>query len=142
MTVVNESSPLTVSLDASPDPVQPGETIMWTVTVANRGPGALEGVQVTALVPDWLYSWFNPSSGLSVGGSCPGNCDIGETASWTVGSLGAGQRILTMSTKVGNGATTWPRPPDGTLIQTVAIAKADGGYCAMSSHTVIVDKTP
>jgi uncharacterized repeat protein (TIGR01451 family) len=140
VTTVNQSSPLAVSLKASPNPVRPGEMVIWTVTVANRGALALSGVEVTALVPDWLDSTFNDASGLSAGGTCPGGgCDMGETAHWIVGSLAAGQsRIVTMSTKV---SSAFNPPPDGSLIQSVAIAR-DSDYRATDTCTVVVAKMP
>jgi uncharacterized repeat protein (TIGR01451 family) len=142
VTVVNQSSPLAMSLKASPDPVRPGETITWTVMVANRGTVALDGVWVTALVPDWLSEGFYASNGLNLGGTCPGgSCETGETAQWTGASLAPGQsRTVTMSTHVGY--TSGRTPPDGTLIQSVATAGATGGYGATDSYAVTVDNTP
>jgi uncharacterized repeat protein (TIGR01451 family) len=134
-TVVDEASPLVLSMTASRDPVRPGEQVTYTVTVANRGAGPLTGVVVTALVPDWVDS-FSESSGLSSGGQCPGACDRGETASWAVGTLAAGQsRTVTLTARV---STT---PPDGTLLYSIAhVVHPDSGASAASAAYVRVGR--
>lgn len=67
----NGTSTLSLSIVANRDPVLPGEGLLYTLTVSNRGPVALNDFELRTLMPDWIRS-FSDSTHLSDGGSCPG----------------------------------------------------------------------
>ncbi|WP_154723337.1 DUF7933 domain-containing protein [Ilumatobacter coccineus] len=50
-TPVAPSADLSIAKSASPDPVEPGEPITYTITVSNAGPSDAVNVEVTDLVP-------------------------------------------------------------------------------------------
>ena len=104
------SSPLTLSLTATPDPVKPGEHIFYSYTVANRGVVDLAGVVLTTLVPDHTRA---TNSAITDGGDCASLCFAGDKVTWSLGTLFAGQsRTVQMPTLV----DTSSPPADGTVI--------------------------
>lgn len=48
---VNNTTDLSVGLTDAPDPVAAGETLTWTVTVANKGPNASTSTEVVTTLP-------------------------------------------------------------------------------------------
>lgn len=71
---------LTVSQTDSPDPVQLGSNVTYTVTATNQGPDAATGVMVTDTLPSGAsFVSATPSQG-SCSGTGPVTCDLGALA--------------------------------------------------------------
>ena len=124
--------PLVLTMTAGPDPVRPDERLTFTLQVTNQSTVDLPNVIVLSLVPT-LIRYVDPP-----GADCPGSsCDAGETMTWEVGTLPAGQSsTLLYSSLVGSAA------PENTVIPGRATATADGTDEASASVDVIVDLDP
>lgn len=103
---------------ASPDPFVPGEKLIYTLTVNNRGPSDAPGTKVTDKLPAGLehFTWTCAPTAPSKCGQASGTGSISTTADIAAGShvtytitgiVPPGQ------TSVKNTATITP-PPDGT----------------------------
>ncbi|MEJ0034807.1 MAG: hypothetical protein WDO68_01755 [Gammaproteobacteria bacterium] len=91
LTLVQPSAPLQVAVAMGPDTVRRGEWTTSEITVTNRGDSTLTGVSLVVRVPQ-DDDGFTPQW-LSRGGYCPFNtvnCQDGELAIWSLGSLGPG----------------------------------------------------
>jgi len=122
-----------LTLTASPDPVRPGEQLHQVVTVRNESAGPVDNVVVSVVVPS--YTPFG-DVGLSAGGVCPGTCEAGEVAEWSLGSLGAGEtRTVQMSSRISTGA-----PEGALLVASASVNSVQGG--ALQAQQVLVDSTP
>jgi len=88
-----------------------GDTVRWTITVKNNGPGDATNVQLSDLLPSGLtYSGSTPSQGAYVT----------ATGIWSVGSLPVGQTAtLLLNTVMGVGQV------GSTLINTASVASLD-----------------
>jgi uncharacterized protein len=130
MTTVSASADLSVTKTDSPDPVGPGENIVYTITVDNAGPSNAATVSLADTVPAGTTFVSLASPG---GWSCPG-----ATFPCTISSLPAGTSVFTLTVTVDAGAT------HGTLITntaTLTSATADpdappGGESATAETTV------
>jgi uncharacterized repeat protein (TIGR01451 family) len=117
---VRVAPPLSLSVSASPDPVRPGDEVVYQLTVTNRGAADRAGVVLEALIPTSMQVYSYYSADLTDGGVClnPSNCDEGEVASWSLGTLLAGaSRTVAMSAQVLDNSGT---PDDGTVLPLVA----------------------
>ncbi len=74
------SSDLSITKTDSPDPVNAGETLTYTITVTNNGPNNADNVTVTDNLPSDV-SYQSDTCGGSVSG---------QTWTWNVGSLNSG----------------------------------------------------
>jgi uncharacterized repeat protein (TIGR01451 family) len=94
-TVIEFSSDLTVSTVDEPDPVYPGGTLTYTLTVANSGPSDADGVILT----DTLPTEVNLVSITTTLGTCEGtNCTLGTI-------IAGGSANVTLETTVAITAT-------------------------------------
>ena len=112
--------------DATPDE---GQTVTYSVTLANAGPDVATGVVVTDVLP----------AGVTFASSTPsvGSYDSG-TGDWTVGTLGAGSATLAITATVDGGTATQTITNTATL---TAVDQADtnaGNDAASTSLTVNV----
>ncbi len=136
-TRVENDTPLTLTLEFNPYPVQPSEPLQSALTVGNTSGSALFGVTLQLRYPEHLRSLDN--SLISDGGGCPnGSCGTNEFLTWTLGSLAPGA------------STTVTLPPitdrftvaDGTLITFDVEVFEDGDNIAMASRSVVVQSAP
>ena len=131
VTTVQASTPLAVTMTASPNPARQGEFVTYTLTVTNRGPVDLGGVTLAATVPDKVYSFAVGNNGYNPG----------DTVTWTLGTLSAGQsRTVTMQPRIGGApfiyVTGLEAPADGTTLQNVATVTSSTGHGATIHLTV------
>ncbi len=131
---VLENQELALAMKANPDPVRPSERVSYALTVTNPGSTTRTNVTLRSLLPGYLSSY----SFSGTGAGCPGGrCDGGETATWVLGELPPGQsRTVFYSFEV------YSRTPEGTILQGLATASADGVSDVMAAQDVIVDSTP
>jgi uncharacterized repeat protein (TIGR01451 family) len=81
-TTVNGSADLSITKTDSPDPVQVGQNLTYTITVTNNGPNSATGVTVTDTLPAGVtFVSATPSQG-----SCSGT----STVTCNLGTLGNG----------------------------------------------------
>lgn len=121
---------LRLFLDASPGPVLPNEPFMQRVIVHNAGANAVADVSVTIRLP------IGTKQGgiLAPGASWPGTyLDPGEYATWSIGSLGAGQRGTFWLD-----ATVAANTAAGTLLELTATANASGAPQATETRSLEV----
>ncbi|MCQ3830866.1 DUF11 domain-containing protein [Microbulbifer elongatus] len=156
-------------IDAAPDyvadktndfvgPIQPGDSVSWTIEISNQGNQDGTGVVVTDTLPDVsLFTNFTASNGGVI------DLDTG-TVTWDIGDLAAGEAItLTLSAEVAESVPTTiptqtntvvvdddgsngPDPtPDNNTDETefdityvdLAIDKDDGGVTAAPGDTLV-----
>jgi hypothetical protein len=111
-----------VALTATPDPVQPGQLVQYTVTVTNRSTGNQVYI-VEAQVPNHTTA---PTTSIGQGGFCIGigthptaSCPAGGTVRWQNFLINAGQSVtLSFAALV----STANPPPNGTIIRSTATA--------------------
>jgi len=129
---------LEIAVEVNPDPVRPGQTLLVEYTVSNTNPLGLVGVVLESEVPAGVNGF---SQSLTTGGgSCTGSgnfntvCSPGETVTWDLGDLAAGER------------TTVAMPPvvSGTSAGSVLAfqGNAMNGGLVSASQTVAVVAAP
>lgn len=134
ITQVESASPLTIELAAGPDPVQPSETLLLSLTLTNRGLVDLFDVATAVRMPPELAA-VNAGFASNAPACFGGICDFPERVIWTIGTLPAGQGItVTIPTTVNAVATT----PAGTVIMLDADATAQGGIRARTRESIAV----
>jgi uncharacterized repeat protein (TIGR01451 family) len=130
---------MAVALAATPDPVEPGERVWFTLTYANRSGATVANWKVTATVPEYATVESNQDSDALCNGSTLG-CGAGGVLSWTASSLAAGEsRSLTYVARVASGASA---PPEGTLLRSTATVSSALPGEASASALVAVDPSP
>lgn len=123
-------------MTASPDPVRQGEAVNYVMTVVNRSGVALEGVQLRNTVPAYSVDFDDTGTGAT----CPGGfCDPGETMTWDLGTLPAGQsRSVVYSAVISD---SFDPAPDNIFINSAAEVVSDhrtGGRGASAAAAVRV----
>ncbi|MCX4690423.1 DUF11 domain-containing protein [Kitasatospora purpeofusca] len=115
---------LTVSKVLVTDPVVPGRTVQWRVTVVNNGPSRARNVVVTDRVPDGVSgaSMASDENGTacpvaSGTATCPAiDLEVGETASYTLsGTLAQDATVTPTNTVVVTGGPD-PATPTHTAV--------------------------
>jgi hypothetical protein len=96
--VIATPLPLSVSVEATPNPVTIGGRVLYTTTITNTSAGAVDGISLLLRVPTGLQfaatTHADPDSSACVNGSCTAS----EEAVWTLGSLAPGaSRIVTVN---------------------------------------------
>jgi len=139
-TPVSET-PLRASIAVTPDPTESNERIAVAVTVSNPSSGPADDVKLYLRIPQFLNAI--PNSELSGNGECPGTgcgecpgtgCTAGETATWSLGSLAAGESTtVTLPPVVASGTA------DGTLISFNAEVRATDQVPVLASATTVVE---
>ncbi|MBW2446558.1 MAG: DUF11 domain-containing protein [Deltaproteobacteria bacterium] len=130
---------LEVAVEVNPDPVRPSQTLQVEYTVTNSGSTALTGVTLDSVLPTGIdFFSQNRSTG---GGTCTGSgnlntsCSAGETLSWALGTLTAGERVTVGLPPVVSSGTA-----DGSTLTFEA--EASDGTPVSASQTVTVDASP
>jgi len=137
-TAVTSTPAMAITQSATPDPVMPGEKVLYTITATNRT-STLAGMAITATVPDRT----TVAAVDRDGGSC-GTLDVcpaGSTITWVFPStMGGGQsKTVTFSSLVDPSSP----PADGTVLHSVAAVSssiAAGG--ASAAADVVVKSMP
>jgi len=128
VTTVQNDTPFTLSKTADPDPVTPGGTLTYTVTLANRSGTALTGLVV--------HEVFDPNLDPTSITAFPAP-DFGTSDRWSIPFLAAGA-IQTISITANVKATARP----GTILRNFAIALDQFGRSSRATRDTVVADTP
>jgi uncharacterized repeat protein (TIGR01451 family) len=124
------SQALFITKVGTPDPVAPGGTLTYTITIENTGVGAANGVVVTDTLPAPLALVdANPTSGVAQVN--------GQEVMWTVDLATGASETLTIATVV-DAAT-----PGGTIILNEVLANfIDEVFVSASAQTTVLGASP
>ena len=128
--------PLTHKVTLGPDRVRPGEGLVGTIHVANRGTAAVNNVVVQARFPAVGVNNSMSQTLLTGGGICPGNgfCDRNELVTWNLGTIAAGQGTTLSLPMIVTAGTA-----DGTTIPLAVELLSGGAQVAIETASVTVD---
>jgi uncharacterized repeat protein (TIGR01451 family) len=143
-TTVSASADLSITKSSSPDPVTVGQKVTYTLAVANAGPSAATGVQVTDTLPTGLTF----VSASSTQGTCTQSggvitCDIGGlasggTATVTLVARATAAGVVTNTARV-TATTPDPDPSDNSGSDDVTVvASADLSIAKSASPDPVV----
>jgi len=137
--VTTVGTPLEISVSTLPDPVQPGQSVSYVITVSNLGNSTTNGFNLFARVPNHTLVPGDQDEGAlcSGTGSFGGDCLAGQSLSWNV-SLTPGESLSRTFTAVVDSTTP---PANGTLLSTVVNTDFDGGG-AVTGAAVVGDPGP
>jgi uncharacterized repeat protein (TIGR01451 family) len=125
--------PLTLAMTANPDPIAPGDWVMYVLQVSNVGTTALTNVTVADAVPDGTTVSGNSVINGPVSFSFSGS--VGNVMTWPALSLAAGEtQTLSFSAQVMSGSSM-----NGRIIHHVAAATLPGGGSTTSARDVVVN---
>lgn len=110
--VLKQEADLAISLTDSPDPLNAGQALSYTITVSNDGPHVAQGISVALQLPTGVA--FQSASGT--GWSCT---QSGGVVTCTRASLGSGQTAPPITVQV-----TAPTQA-GTIAASASVALAD-----------------
>jgi uncharacterized repeat protein (TIGR01451 family) len=111
-TTVGTSADLAVTKVASPDPVQAGTNLTYTITVDNDGPSNAAGVNLSDTLPaETTFVSLSSPGGWSCNSLTVG---MGGTLSCSIANLPPGDSVFTLTVLVGLST------PDGTVISNEA----------------------
>jgi uncharacterized delta-60 repeat protein/uncharacterized repeat protein (TIGR01451 family) len=126
MQVVNAVADLSISKADSPDPVNNGQTLTYTLSVANAGPDPASGVVVTDSLPATVtFGSASASQGTCTQASGMVSCALGSMASGGTATVTitvtptASGTITNTATVFGN--ETDPDPADNTDTETTTV---------------------
>jgi uncharacterized repeat protein (TIGR01451 family) len=137
VTQVETAPPLALVMTATPDPVELGEIITYSLTVTNTGDTDADGVTVDLRVPAGMYS-TSGCQAVSDGGTLPAACATGRDIEWDIPTVAAG----TSRTVQFVGVVTVAGLPDGHLIHGDARARDVNGAAARAEVTTTVGNNP
>lgn len=123
---VGNMADLSLTKSGAPDPVPPGATLTYTLTVANNGPDTATGVTLTDILPSSV-TFISASAGCSEAGSVV-TCDLGSLAS---GSDATVVIAVTTPSDIGmlsNTATVTANEEDPDPGNNSAVATTTVGY--------------
>lgn len=134
---VGDEEPLTVTLAAGPDPIGPGEPLLVSLTVTNRGNAMLPGVLASLRLPVGVAGVEPAAAG---GPTCNQGvsfgCDPLERMRWTIGDLPPGQGVtFSLPATVLTGQTG---PAPGTLLLFEGDAGSTDGRQAQARRNIAV----
>ena len=131
---VRASRPLTLSVSASPDPVDSYDPVVYALTVTNTSGVSQTGLILDAVVPANMQV---TETEVTDSGDClTGNtCSEGDVVRWSLGTLLAGgSRTVVMTPDLISST------PDGNLLTLAAtVHDATGEAAAAATRDVIVD---
>ena len=118
-------------------PAVAGERVLYTITVGNTTLLPIDGVAVSFVVPAELSFYFTTDAEPNAAG-CSGTCDPVEEASWSLGTLAAGEsRTITVNALVVASVLS------GNLISApVRVTATDLGDTINLLNTVAVFNSP
>ncbi|HET6149646.1 MAG TPA: hypothetical protein VFH68_19065 [Polyangia bacterium] len=127
--VVAPTNLLAVNVSASPDPAQPGQTIVYRVSLSN-----LSANTATPTFPLWttVPEFASVASGTITGGGTCGlfSCRRGNIISWNAPALLPGASVVFSFAAVIDNSLAAPPPPNGTILRTTVTAFVFGGVSA------------
>ena len=130
------SAALDVQMQVNPDPAEPGEVVMLTITIANDGLADLTGVTMNMEYPVGLS---NLSHAAIEGGACDGSvfnngsCEPTEFVIWDLGTIPSGESVtVTLPPVISDSVAA------GTLIAFSAEVSDSSGEMAGANETVEV----
>lgn len=116
VTPVRSGASLSVDYTADVSAVEPGDAFTYTLTMTNTGPVDLTDASARVLFPDFIERIPAPA-----GVSCSAGCDANEAATWTVGTLPAGQSAeIELETTVRNGEVR------GNVLRSLVLGTSTG----------------
>ncbi|MFN7989493.1 MAG: lamin tail domain-containing protein [Thermoanaerobaculia bacterium] len=115
-TTVNASSGVSIAVVASPEPVAPGGTLTWTITLTNVGPSPSSVTFSDPLPAGTTFASLAPAAGWSCTTPAVG---VNGTVSCSNASFAAGAATFTLVGTVAPAA-----PLGGTLANTASIGSA------------------
>jgi len=135
------SANLVVTMTATPNPVQAGNNISYTVTVHNNGPAATSSVTFTDAIP--AHTTFSSLAQTGTAWSCPApgtvvSCTIaslpsGATTTFTlIITVTAGTASGTVITNTASTSTSTPDPNPSSNSSTVNVTVASAGQYDLS----------
>ena len=135
------SANIVVTMTATPNPVQAGNNITYTVTVHNNGPAATSSVTFTDAIP--AHTTFSSLAQTGTAWTCPApvtavSCTIaslpsGATTTFTlVITVTAGTASGTVITNTASTSTSTPDPNPGSNSSTVNVTVASAGQYDLS----------
>jgi uncharacterized repeat protein (TIGR01451 family) len=103
VSVVAVAQPLSLAISASPNPVSPGNRLLYAVTVTNTTARSVAAVQLLVRVPTGTQ-FGNAADADPNSSNCNGSsnlCVAGDEAAWDLGDMAAGaSQIITINTQV------------------------------------------
>src|SRR5262249_37938007 len=111
VTHVETAPPLALVMTATPDPVELGEIITYSLTVTNTGDTDAAGGIGDLRVPAGMYS-TSGCQAVSDGGTVPAGCAVGRDIEWNLSTVAAGASRTVQFV----GEVTVAGLPDGHLI--------------------------
>lgn len=138
ISVLPKASPLTLSVRPAADPVVPGSSALYLVTVSNTSLRAVDGIVLWQRVPPELS--FTYTVGAQPNAENCGNsvCSEQELSRWTLGTLAAG----TSETVTVNAEVLAATAGDGTLVSSAFELRATGTTPAHAFKTLAVHPKP
>ena len=135
-TIVHAAVPLTLSVSATPDPVQVGNAVTYTIAIMNTSANTLNNVELTLSEPnDGLIPRTLFTGGIDCSGPPDSNCYGDELITSTGISLAPNQ-VLSMSFVLNvNSGNSAPSP--GTLIRERARLDYLGGDVTLGNAVVV-----
>ncbi len=129
-TTVNASSGVSIAKTAAPEPVAPGGTLTWTVTLTNLGPSAASDVTWSDTLP--AGATFG-----SLAAAAGWTCTTGATVSCSIASFPVGTAVFSIT------GTVAPATPLGSVLSNTASITAvtgdtDPGDNASTSTTNVL----
>ena len=121
VTRVKAAVPLTVTIEANPNPGEPGERLNVALTVTNTSGFDRSGVVLQMRYPVGLQNLSQgliTNGGVCTGGSISSSCVTNELLTWDLGTIGAGTGVTVRLTPALNGGIS-----PGQIIEFVAQAQ-------------------
>jgi uncharacterized repeat protein (TIGR01451 family) len=130
--------PLSVTFSATPDPVAPGEALVYRMKIGNHSPNTPTGpltVQVNVPQHVKVYSVFD--------GSCyPYDCRFGSTITWTPPSLAPGETITGHFLASVDNSAEHPPPADGTKLSAELKVSYKQGEVKRTATAIVKKSSP
>ncbi|MBI4664134.1 MAG: DUF11 domain-containing protein [Verrucomicrobia bacterium] len=147
---IEQSEPtqaLQLVMTASPNPVRPGETVNYVMTVVNRGSTSLSGVKLRQVMPDYMARFYantccggGPWAWESWANDGDDYVEAGESVTWNLGTLAAGQsRSVVFAATIVSGSAA---PANNTVISSSAEVSESGGGGVSASASVMAHSNP
>lgn len=128
--VAVSSNPVRLTVSATPNPVQAGQAVTFTITELNTSSGAVSNHNLFVTVPPHMTVPASTGAFACSGGAWP--CQPGQKVSWVIAT--ASQQITVRQfTALVSGAGV---PPSGSLL--AASVTTDGTYATSASTSVTV----
>jgi hypothetical protein len=131
-TTIASTNALQVGVSATPDPVAPGQSVTYQITVSNPGSSATGPFAVYATVPNGttVPAGLAPNANCS-GGSWP--CQPGQQVYWGIGLNAGASQTLQFAALVDSGTSA---PANGTVLTTDVTC---GGLAGSAQSVAIVE---